>query len=342
VTTDDRAYCWGASEWGQLGIGVIDNQGPEQCNTHPCSTRPAAVLGGLRFRSVSAGYQFTCGATTDDRVYCWGRNEQGQLGTGTLTRSDRPIAVAAGGRRFRQVRAGGAHACAISTSSEAFCWGYNPDGRLGNGTTTSRTTPVRVSRGLLWRQLSVDFAHSCGVTTDGQAYCWGGRIIGDGTMLNRLKPARVGGGMLFREIEAGFSHTCAVNIGYRAYCWGSNSSGELGDGSRTARLTPTLVVGDRRFEHVDAGGGASCGVTRTGQGVCWGTGNLGNGSSFRRATPTPIAGTLKLATITVLGAGCGVTVTSQAYCWGGNFTGQVGDGSSTDRLRPVAVLGPAS
>jgi hypothetical protein len=100
VTTDDRAYCWGNNEDGQLGNGT--NSGPEVCNeTWPCSIRPVAVLGGLRFRHVSAGGHSTCGITTDDKAYCWGYNANGQLGDGTQIRRLTPVAVA-GGRRFRQ------------------------------------------------------------------------------------------------------------------------------------------------------------------------------------------------------------------------------------------------
>ncbi|HEY7613055.1 MAG TPA: hypothetical protein VH764_08665, partial [Gemmatimonadales bacterium] len=165
VTTDDRAYCWGANLWGQLGVG--SNSGPDDCG-NPCSKRPVAVQGGLRFRHVSAGDRFTCGITTDDRAYCWGRNVEGQLGDGTETIRFRPVPVA-GGRRFRQVRAGASHTCAITPADVAFCWG---SGALGDGAIAQHSTPVRVAGGLRWRLLSVDL-HTCGVTTDDRAYCWG-------------------------------------------------------------------------------------------------------------------------------------------------------------------------
>ena len=346
VTTDDRAYCWGYSLWGQLGHGSYG--GPEECNTHPCSSRPVAVVGGLRFRSVSTGDEHSCGVTTDNRVYCWGRNTEGQLGDGTQNGSATPVAVA-GTRRFREVTAGGAHTCAITTTDLAFCWGYNKSGQLGIGTTTDQLTPARVLGGLLWRQLSAGAIHTCGRTTADRAYCWGNNTkgeLGNGSTTPRLKPAAVSSGLQFRQIDAGFNHTCAVtSSGYRAYCWGGNDVGGIGDGTRTTRLTPTPVVDTRRYDQVSAGGFHTCGVLRTsGKGMCWGAGvagQLGNGTRFRRATPTPVSGSLLLAQISAgFGSTCAVTTGSRAYCWGDNFPGQLGDGTTDSHLAPTAVAPP--
>lgn len=218
VTTDDRAYCWGSNRWGQLGIGT--STGPEDCG-NPCSTRPVMVLGGLHFRHVSVGDRFTCGITTDDRAYCWGRNVEGQLGDGTRTLRLKPVPVA-GTRLFRQVRAGHNHTCAITSFDVAYCWGWNGDGELGDGTTTQRLTPAVVAGGLRWRELSGEYVHTCGVTTANRAYCWGlnnSGALGDGTTTRRLRPAAVAGGLPFRQIDAGYAHSCGVTTADQAYCW---------------------------------------------------------------------------------------------------------------------------
>ena len=93
---------------------------------------------------MSAAGQNTCGVTTDDRVYCWGDNDSGQLGDGTKTTRLTPTAVA-GGRRFRQVRTSAVHTCAITPGDVAFCWGANFVGQLGTGNNTESLVPVRVS-----------------------------------------------------------------------------------------------------------------------------------------------------------------------------------------------------
>ena len=320
VTTDDRAYCWGLNTWGQLGIGSV-YEGPEDCG-NPCSTRPVAVVGGLRWRHVRAGDRFTCGVTTDYRAYCWGRNIEGQLGSPTEVPQGAPIPVA-GGRKFRQIRAGVAHACAITPSDVAFCWGANWNGSLGDGTTTSRSTPVRVLGALSWRELEGDYNHTCGVTFANQAYCWGGNFagkLGDGTTTDRLRPKAVAGGFAFRQIDAGWIHTCAVTTAGRAYCWGANGSGALGDGTKDFHLTPVQVAGGRFYDQVSAGSSYTCGVTRAGRGLCWGAngvGQLGIGSTDPRLTPTALGADLSWSMVATGGAAtCGVTNDQQAYCWG--------------------------
>jgi alpha-tubulin suppressor-like RCC1 family protein len=342
VDTEGNAWCWGANEFGELGIPAAAS--PDVCPSRPCSLRPVAVSGGLRFRHVAAGSQFTCGATTGDEVYCWGRNDAGQLGTGSSATGNSTPAEIAGDRRYRQVRAGvGNQACAIATSRAAFCWG---SGRLGNGSNFSRT-PVLVGGHLDWAQLSVGAGYVCGITTtDNKAWCWGinnqGQL-GNGTTTARGGPGRSAVGLAVTQIEAGSGHTCAVLVNGRAFCWGAGVG--VGDGSGTGRhVDPTPVAGTRRWDNVSAGVTQSCGVTLAGRGFCWGqglAGELGNGSTDARFTPTAVSGNLDFR---VISAGfvftCGLTEDGEARCWGDNSNGQLGDGSGINRLQPVAVAAP--
>ncbi len=133
VTTGNRAHCWGAGSYGQLGDGKILNR-----------FTPRAVAGGLSFSRVSGGGTHTCGETLGDRAYCWGNNIYGALGDGTRTQRLIPVAVA-GGLPVSQLSAGEFHTCAVMSVSVAYCWGYNGDGQLGDGTTTDRAAPVPVS-----------------------------------------------------------------------------------------------------------------------------------------------------------------------------------------------------
>ena len=127
VTTDDRAYCWGSNGSGALGIGT--SAGPDICagneSNWSCSTVPVAVLGGLRFRTVSVGVTHTCGVTTDGLAYCWGSNYSGQLGDGTTTRRLKPRLVA-GGLRYGSVSAGGGYTCALGDGRPGLLLGLQP------------------------------------------------------------------------------------------------------------------------------------------------------------------------------------------------------------------------
>jgi alpha-tubulin suppressor-like RCC1 family protein len=178
------AFCWGANSQGQLGDGTYTDR-----------TMPVRVAGGLRWRQLSSGASHTCGVTTDTRAYCWGNNGNGQIGDGTHGNVVlRPSAVA-GGLLFRQIDAGYAHTCGVTTGDRAFCWGGNYDGELGDGTTTiTRLTPTALAVDLLLGQVSAGTGQSCAVTTDDGVYCWGDNAygqLGDGTTTDRHAPVPV-------------------------------------------------------------------------------------------------------------------------------------------------------
>jgi alpha-tubulin suppressor-like RCC1 family protein len=334
VTTSDVAYCWGSNGSGQLGTG--STTGPETCQfiTDGCSTRPAAVTGGLKFRQVSAGFNVTCGVTTTNLAYCWGDN----LAADGMN-SARPVAVP-GGRRFRQVTAASGHACGVTPLNKAFCWGQFGGGQLGDGTFTGSSSPVAVKAGgLLFAEVRAGVSHTCGRTTDNRAYCWGDNgegQLGDGTRTWRTKPVPVLGGISFRNVSGGLFHSCGVSTSSKAYCWGRNE-GRIGDGSDVRRrLRPAAVAGGLLWLTADAGGAVSCALTTANKAYCWG------------GTPTPVPGELRFVQLETAGFSnldsehaCAVTSTGKAYCWGSNRAGMLGDGTTTDRSSPTRVLGPA-
>jgi alpha-tubulin suppressor-like RCC1 family protein len=342
VTTDGKAWCWGANQYGELGIPPAGS--PDPCSSRPCSFSPVAVSGGLRFRHISAGAQFTCGLTNGDKVFCWGRNDGGQLGTKSTAEGNFTPGRVAGDRTYRQVSAGsGAMACAISASRSAFCWG---SGRLGNGTSRSRG-PVKVSGDLEWAQLSVGAGFVCGITTTaGEAWCWGanGRgQLGNGTTTTSGTPVRSAEGLRIARIDAGNEHACALLADARAFCWGSRVGVGTGGGGIGRVLVPTPVGGTRKWNGISAGALHSCGVTVIGRGFCWGMGvggALGNGSTEDRFTPAVVSGNLEFVAISASFVfSCGVAEGGKAWCWGDNSNGQLGDGTGINRLVPVAVAG---
>jgi hypothetical protein len=113
------------------------------------SSTPVLASSTQIFSAIEAGTNFTCALTTAYTVYCWGRNFDGELGIGTRVNVPAPTLLSApAGVRFRSISADGVHVCAIanvdSASGDVYCWGMNADGRLGDGTTTTRLVPVRV------------------------------------------------------------------------------------------------------------------------------------------------------------------------------------------------------
>ena len=302
VTTDSLAYCWGGNTAGQLGIG--NRTGPERCDAEdivggsPCSTRPVAVKGGLRFAQVDVASEHACGVTLPDRrAYCWGMNG-GRLGDGTTTTRLTPVAVA-GSLRFRQVSTTYGHTCGVTTDNKAYCWGDNSQGQLGDSTEVARRLrPTRVSGTRQFIQVEAGVFHTCGVTTGYRAFCWGSGgwgQLGNGKTYLSFWPRLVAGGLSLRRLTAGHYHTCGETTGNRAYCWGLNSEGQLGDGTTTQRLKPVAVVGGLYFSQVGAGWNHTCAKTLAGVLYCWGAnhrGQVGDGTRAHRWTPTRVAGAL--------------------------------------------------
>src|SRR2546423_995537 len=138
---------------------------------------------------------------------------------------------------------------AAAAGGMAYCWGANDTGQLGDGTTTSRATPVPVSGGLSFAVLDGGGGHSCGVITSGAAYCWGDNTsgqLGDGTGTGRANPAAVADHLEFVSVSAGLGHACGLTPRGTAYCWGRNASGQLGDGTTTASALPVPVQQESR------------------------------------------------------------------------------------------------
>ena len=358
VTTSGAAYCWGDNTYGELGNG-----------TTTTSATPVAVSGGLSLATLSAaGFESTCGVTTSGAAYCWGVNQQGELGNGSITGpqtcvgyacSLTPVAVS-GGLSFATVSAGYLSACGVTTGGAAYCWGDNNYGELGIDSSTGPQTcvnsatigyacsgtPVAVAGRLSFATVSAGFDTACGLTTSGAAYCWGSGPLGDGYFSSSSTAVAVSGGLSFATVSAGDGLACGVTTTGAAYCWGNNTNGELGNGSTTTySATPVAVSGGLSFNTVSAsiGDNYACGVTTGGAAYCWGDntyGELGNGSTTRSLTPVAVSGGLSFATVS---AGyhytCGVTTGGAAYCWG---EGALGNGSTTKTLTPVAVSGGLS
>ena len=167
VTTGGAAYCWGRNVYGELGV----EGKPESCPTNlDCSTRPAAVSGGHRFREIEVGTFFSCGLASDDRVYCWGDGYHGKLGNGQDQQHSRvPVAVL-GSSNFVSLSSGNSRSCALDRDGKTFCWGYRVLHLDGSRPLTT-SQPVRSAFEAPLRSIEVGLA-VCGIGLDGIAVCW--------------------------------------------------------------------------------------------------------------------------------------------------------------------------
>lgn len=311
-----------------------------------------------RAAMVAIGLQHSCALTVDGAVKCWGGNESGQLGDGSGKNSNTPVTAAGLSSNVVSIAAGVWHTCALLGTGVVKCWGANWDGQLGDGSVFSRTTPVGViGLGEPAVAISAGMGHTCAVIGSGAVKCWGRNDygqLGDGTTTYRTTPGSVVGlGTGGKIVAAGGYHTCAVTDTGSAKCWGRNDYGQLGYGPTSHAYTPVDVYGlASAVMGISAGQYSSCAVTESGAARCWGQhDSLGDTTCSSWAPnyegcslPVPVYGMGSGTTAVSCGLAhaCGMNGFGELYCWGSNLYGQLGDGTTEYRYRPVAVSGLAT
>ncbi|MDQ1344151.1 MAG: hypothetical protein QG650_871, partial [Patescibacteria group bacterium] len=225
-------------------------------------------------------------------VKCWGNNTYGQLGDGTMTHRNSPVAVSGLSSGVSQV-ASNYSSCALTSAGGVKCWGVNWHGQLGDGTTTNRTTPVDVS-GLSSgvTQISAGHYNTCATLSSGGVKCWGPNWFGqlgngaaNGGSYTPVNVSDITSGVT--QISVGAHNACAVVSG-SAKCWGYNVHGQIGDGTLTNRYVPTDVTGlSSGVTQISTGFYSAC-ATVSGSAKCWGwnsNGQVGDGENFSYPTP---------------------------------------------------------
>jgi len=356
------AATWGSNADGQLGNGLGKYAGsPEPVSAGARLSSDPFVLVSAGTGDFWTGGGSACGVTVSGSAYCWGGGGSGKLGNGATTDSTIPVAVSAGTRSaddtFASLTVGVTFACGLTGAGKAFCWGSNSYGQLGNGTQVSASTPVTVSGGLLFRNISVGAETVCGVAMDDSAYCWGSNwsglmATGSANGTPYTSPTRISGGAIpsgtrMASVSLMVDHACALALSGAAYCWGNNGYGQLGTGSTSQSYTPAAVTGGLAFSSVQAASSFTCAIATDDSTYCWGIngeGQIGDGTTSQRTSPKLVdrsgpLGAMSVASISVgMASTCARSMSGALVCWGDNAWSQIGIGTTTDALSPVAVL----
>lgn len=258
-------YCWGRGQRGQLGVGV--GASTAQPNRVQVGTDSA-------FFQLSVGYDHACAIrASDNALFCWGRNDFGQVGTGSTFDVFTPTRITSA--QYRHVVAGPLHTCALTLAGELQCWGANAAGQVGNGTTVDVTAPVTiVGRTVETFVLGGDGDPASGFTCllDGIVSCWGNGSdgqLGTGTTASSAAPvassavnSTITASLL--QLAAGRAHACALatddGAPTQVFCWGAGGEGQITPSTNTqARfLSPVRLLDATGSSRVTATSDRTC------------------------------------------------------------------------------------
>jgi alpha-tubulin suppressor-like RCC1 family protein len=295
---DGQVLCWGADFFGQTGNGSF------------LDAQPVAhvVYGVANPKQLIAGDDHTCALMQDGSTYCWGHNDNGQLGDGTNTSSAQPrlvpnIGVASelsigdtssfaktgGGEQCWgnsfgttpttvsgpiDITAGGGHVCTVEGDRSVMCYGANTDYQIGDNTQTFRPAPG-VSNGVTnAAEVQARGNSSCARLMDGTIKCWGlngdGRLGVGNTNYRIQTPTAVMGISNVMKFAMGWDASCAIKTDNTLWCWGANYFGQVGDGTYQTRTAAVQLTDLSGAKDVSSGGSHTCAVTSAGSVVCWG------------------------------------------------------------------------
>ncbi|MBI4317444.1 MAG: hypothetical protein HY675_03055 [Chloroflexi bacterium] len=343
VRSNNTVWCWGANVYGQVG---------NNSTTNPVASA-RQVTGLSSIDSVSGGNFHNCAVrSSDSTVWCWGKNESGQLGINNTVSPKSSALQTTNASSITQVTAGGNHSCARDSSGQIFCWGDNAEGQLGDNTTVRKTTAKQIGSGTDWEAITVGTKTTCAVRTNSTVWCWGdgaNKTIGlDDTTTDQTSPSLGPVGNIIQADE-GASGGCAVTQAGLPYCWGGNARGELGDGTTSDSAKATAMTGLTSVGQVSRGGLHACALKVNDPGDdtvwCWGkddTGQVGDGANTADKTSAVqvigLTGNF-VGVSAATGHSCFLKGDGTVWCVGDNTNGALGDNSTITKHSPVQTAG---
>ena len=338
VAASGQIKCWGNGSYGEMGNGTST-----PTNVSPSTN--AVATGIASATAVVAGGDFAC-AIDGGAAKCWGNASYGALGNGMSSGTySTPQNVSTLSSGVTRITAGMFHACALTAGGNAYCWGRNNYGQIGNGTSTSIiATPVSVS-GLVSGVLDIKAGgnHTCAVTGIGVVKCWGYNFygqIGTGTtsptMYSTIQEVS---GLLStaKKVATGGNFTCVLLNDGAVQCFGYNQFGQIGVSTSIATvITPTVAMNSTYGAYdIVAGEGRVCARTSTNGFYFW-----GKYPDSASSNTTPTAQAAWPGGITKIADGWSHTcalMNGSMMCWGNNNNGQIGIGNTSTQTAPVNV-----
>lgn len=344
--------CWGSNQYGQLGLSVTTTDHRGDGSNEMGNSLPTLVLGNsVLAADITAGEDHSCVIIDTNKVRCWGRNDNGQLGhrhsagniaawgTNSYTMATLPDSYVNNYSYFEGIALDNKYTCGLSRSeNEVMCWGHSAQ--------SSTTHPTKyhdfTSKGGV-KQLEAGNGFMCALTkNDNNVYCWGndawftnraGQASFSYSLPNLAAPTLTG----YKKIAAGENFLCGITSADAIKCFGWNIAGILGAAGAGTYIAPasavTMTIPAGVPADIYAGAAHACAVNASGALSCWGANNfgqLGDASTTNRAVPTAISIGGAAAKVSMgRHHSCVVLTDGAVQCWGDNQYGQLGNASVT-------------
>jgi alpha-tubulin suppressor-like RCC1 family protein len=287
----------------------------------------------------------------DNYLYSWGSNGSGRLGlnVSVLNYYSSPKQVGLlkdwGSISGSQ---GGAFWSAIKTDNTLWGCGYNLAGALGDGTNTTRSSPVQIGSLSNWSNVSAGGNFNVAVKTNGTMWSWGYNgtygQLGLGNTTSYSSPKQIGSLTNWSQVKSASVHSLAIKTDGTLWAWGSNYFGQLGIGTSgpyAHKSSPVQVGALTTWSKIAAGGSFSLGITTDGKLWAWGfngNGRLGTGNTTNRSSPTQIGSLTTWSNVFAGNGSCfAIKTDGTLWAWGVNNTNQLGDGTATAKSSPVQI-----
>ena len=339
TNTDGTLWLWGLGTNGQLGIDKYYKYSPSMVDSQT----------NWLTTNSSKHSNFKAAIKTDGTLWLWGIGTSGQLGNNTVVSVISPVQTISDGTNWRSFSTGNTFCAAIKTDGTLWTWGNNNNGYLGDGTRTSRSSPVQTATyGNNWNYVDCGRLHTAAIKTDGTLWMWGRNQfgnLGDNTALNKSSPIQtVAFGNNWQTVSCSLVNspfTAAIKTDGTLWLWGRNFNGMLGDNTITNRSSPVqTVAGGTNWSVVACGNAHTAAIKTDGTLWTWGAGGtLGDGTSTNRSSPVQtIAGGTDWVNVK-----CGTNHTlatkkdGTIWGWGVNTGGQL-NGTGSTIISPIQVI----
>lgn len=341
LTNPGEVYCWGDNGSGQVGLG--------DAGTVIVTATKVDSLSGVSSLSIGGtGEQFCAVIGDGGEVRCWGRGDQGQLGTGFTASNPLPTKVENLTEPVAGVTTGSLYSCALYKSGSAACWGNNGQRVFGRGDSApSSNTPLPAEGIDGTTQFAAGAGHACALIGKREVRCWGNDTYG---CLGRKRPltsnvaVQVVSPTAYKQVSLGRSFACATEDGGALSCWGDNAARQQARGDFTISGQPGVTPSIAAVARLGAGDGHACAVLADGGVRCWGAqdnGALGNGST---SSSSSVGNPVVFPTPEAIDVGGGATYTcallkgGMVMCAGSNGDGRVGSPIGGNVATPRVVL----